>query len=103
MFARRSRETDPYPVENVAARLGRALATPGPHDERIGHHRTYEGNVDPARRGLAVVGRRPAETGARGPLAAVLGRIVPLGRRSSRSTPETALRAAKQAGSARRG
>lgn len=41
-------------VENTAARLAAALAVEGPNDDRIGHRRTYDGNTDPAKRGLAV-------------------------------------------------
>ena len=52
MFRRR-RPTET--VENTAGRLGRALAVAGPHDHRIGHHRTQEGNRDASRRGVALV------------------------------------------------
>ena len=52
MFRRR-RPTET--VEDTAGRLGRALAVAGPHDHRIGHHRTQEGNRDASRVGLALV------------------------------------------------
>jgi len=50
---RRCRTTDAAP-ESTAARLGRALAAPGPHDDRIGHHQTHAGNTDASKTGLAV-------------------------------------------------
>lgn len=57
MFFRRRRPVDPdWQVEDVAGRLRRVLAQAGPHDDRIGHHRTQHGNTDPARTGLALVG-----------------------------------------------
>lgn len=63
-MSHRRRTVEPFEVEDVAGRLRRALAQPGPHDERIGAHRTYDANRDPNRRGLAVAG-----TGARGRFA----------------------------------
>ena len=58
MFRRR-RQTDEqeWQIEDRPAQLRRVLAIPGPHDQQIGHHRTYEGNRDASRVGQAVVGQ----------------------------------------------
>ena len=58
--SRRRADASDVDVENVAQRLARALAVPGPHDERIGHHRTHEGNVD-----ASLVGRALCRSAAR--------------------------------------
>ena len=55
MFRRRRPADAEWHVEDTAGRLGRALAQPGPHEDRIGHHRTQEGNTDASRKGLALV------------------------------------------------
>jgi len=55
MFRRRRPTDAEWQVEDTAGRLGRALARPGPHEDRIGHHRTQEGNRDASRKGLALV------------------------------------------------
>ena len=98
MRSRRRRPDPACDVENVAARLRRTLAQPGPHDARIGSHRTFEGNVDPTRTRLALVGRRRAETAAREPLAAPLDDDRGSPRLLARPAPVAALRAAKQVG-----
>jgi hypothetical protein len=56
MFFRRYPPDHPaWKVEDVAGRLRRVLAVAGPHEVRIGHHRTYAGNTDPTKTGLALV------------------------------------------------
>ena len=54
-----SRHYDPGPptwrAEDILGRLRRLLAQTGPNDDRIGHHRTYAGNTDPTKTGLALV------------------------------------------------
>lgn len=57
MFRRPRRRRDDVEVivEDIAGRLRDVLAVRGPHEEKIGHHRTYQGNTDPTKRGLAVV------------------------------------------------
>lgn len=63
MFKRRRRSSAEFAVENTAGRLAVAVSTPGPEDDRIGHRRTYDGNTDPTKRGLAVGSApRPAES-----------------------------------------
>lgn len=56
MFKRhRDPAAQTWKVEDVAGQLRRVLAIPGPHDSRIGHHRTHAGNTDPSKTGLALV------------------------------------------------
>ena len=55
MFRRRQPTDAEWHVEDTAGRLGRVLAQAGPHEDRIGHHRTQEGNTDPSRTRLALV------------------------------------------------
>ena len=55
------RPADDVQIEDVAGRLRRVLAAPGPHDDHIGHHRTYAGNTDPSKRTLAVCSAAPTE------------------------------------------
>jgi len=55
MFRRRRSTDADWHVEDTAARIGRMLAQKGPHDDRIGHHRTQEGNTDPTKTSLALV------------------------------------------------
>ncbi len=61
MFRRRRPTDAEWQVEDTAGRLGRALARPGPHEDRIGHHRTQEGNRDASRKGLALVASPDAQ------------------------------------------
>lgn len=79
MFKRRPTDAE-WTVENLASRLGKMLATPGPHDDRIGHHRTQEGNTDPTRIGLALVASPEA-------LARPTARVLTLPK--GKPTPET--------------
>jgi hypothetical protein len=96
MFRRRLRPVD-VDVEQTAVRLRAALATSGPGDEKIGHHRTYEGNRDATRVGLAVVGRPVDETATSAPLAPATGRVLRLPRARRRPSAIAALAGAKQA------
>lgn len=76
MKRRRLLDTPDWTPENTAARLRHVLQQPGAHDDRIGHHRTYHGNTDPEKTGLAVVSQTETiddlPTQARAKLARVL-------------------------------